>query len=269
MYEIAPSQVARAVDILKNGPMHARTFAEKMWPGRHNNPGKASKAGHAVLQRLGAVGYVERAGDLWLLRGFPRSSVDSSAVQSATGPAFGPPTPSPMGLPMRSPVGSGVQLPTGSPIGSPDEQLERQRLQELVALADSEVVGVTHDVALGNLRIRGMFVDDCVVEACSFAVLGGRSINVYPPGPGGMLVNLSPAEAAHALFLKWKQSGVAPELPYRGGSAWLTLDDGVVAARGCWRPLGAPPQWQTLEEPLGNRIARQRAEAGLGPPVQR
>ena len=47
------------------------------------------------------------------------------------------------------------------------------------------------------------------------------------------------------------------------------VDDGVVAARGCWRPLGAPPQWQTLEEPLGNHLARQRAEAGLGPPVQR
>lgn len=263
MYEISQSQVSRAVDVLKNGPMQAKTFAEKMWPGRHSNPGKASKAGHAVLQRLGAVGYVEKAGDLWLLRGFPRSSTDGSAVQSATGSAFGPAMQSPMGPPTVSPVGLPTQPPTGSPIGQPDEQLERQRLGQLVSLADNPVAGVTHDAVYGNVRVRGHFIDDCLAEACAFAVLRGRSLNVYPP-LGNALVGLSPIEGGRVLHVRWRQSGAVPALPSRG---WILLDDGIASAPNSWRPAGANLQWP--EEPFLERIARQRAEAGLGPAVQR
>jgi hypothetical protein len=129
------------------------------------------------------------------------------------------------------------------------------------------VVGVTHDVALGDIRIRGIPLDACLAEACAFAVLRGRSLNVYPP-TGPMLVALTPAEGARALFVKWRQSGLPPEPPYRGGTAWFLMDDGVAAAPGCWQPLGASRDWRMLEEPFLDRIARQRAAAGLGPPVQ-
>jgi hypothetical protein len=80
-----------------------------------------------------------------------------------------------------------------------------------------------------------------------------------------MIVNLSPVEGARALHLKWKQSGAAPTLPHRNGSAWIVADDGVIAAPGCWKPLGASQQWQALEEPILTRLQRQRAVAGLGP----
>jgi hypothetical protein len=266
MIEITQAQIARSVDVLKSGPMPAKVFAEKMWPGRHKDPGTASRAGHAILHRLGTFGYVEKTGEMWFLRSFSGSTVSAPwvgsrvvpTVQPMSGPLVGPPA-----VPL-------VQSPTGPLVipsaESSDELLARQRLAELVGLADNPVVGVEHDAVYGSLSIRGMRVDACILEACTFAVLQGRSINVYPPA-GSMLVALLPIEGARALHVRWKQSGVPPQLPHRGGSAWITLDDGVVAARGCWRPLGASPQWQTLEEPLGNRIARQRAEAGLGPPV--
>jgi len=267
MYELAQSQIARAVDVLKNGPMQARVFAEKMWPGRHEGkPGKQSKAGHAVLHRLAVVGFVEKAGDLWLLRGFSRSLADGSAVQSATAPAFGLPMQSPMGPPTGSPVGLPTQPPTGSPIGPPDEQLERQRLQQLVGLADEPVPSVSHDGVYGDVRIRGHFVDDCLAEACAFAVLRGRALNVYPQ-TGPMLVALTPIEGGRTLYVRWRQSGIPLEPPYRGGTRWIFLEDGVAAAPGAWRPAGAGRQW--VEEPCLERIARQRAEAGLGPAVGR
>jgi hypothetical protein len=136
------------------------------------------------------------------------------------------------------------------------------RLGQLVALADNPVAGVTHDVALGNVRIRGRFIDDCLAEACAFAVLRGRSINTYPP-VDQMVVGLTPAEGARALYLKWRQSGLPPEPPFRGGVLWINVEDGIASAPNCWQPEGADRYW--TEEPTLQRIARQRAEAGLGP----
>ena len=151
--------------------------------------------------------------------------------------------------------------PTGPRVEQSDEQAERQRLQQLVQLADEPKPTVTHDQTLGDLRIRGAPVDRCLAEACAFAVLRGRSLNVYPP-TGAMLVALTPVEGGRALHVRWRQSGVPPELPGRG---WLFFDDGVASAPGCWKPEGAGRQWP--EEPFLERIARQRAAAGLGPPV--
>jgi hypothetical protein len=276
MYEITQAQIARSVDVLKNGPMPARTFAEKMWPGRHEESGRAKIAGNTVLHRLGKLGYVEKAGDLWFLRSFsntvPMGLGAGLGTESGGGLGTQLPVGLPAGFPAQLPTSSPTTLPavspTSSPGGFPGDQSERSRLGQLIALADGSVAGVTHDIALGNVRIRGVLVDACIAEACAFAVLRGGSLNVYPP-VGEMIVNLSPAEGARALFLRWKQSGLAPELPHRGGSAWLTADDGMIAARGAWKPAGAGPQWQVLEEPLADRIARQRAAAGLGLPVVR
>lgn len=263
MYEIAQSQIARAVDVLKNGPMPARTFAEKMWPGRHESAGSAKIAGNTVLHRLGKLGYVEKAGDMWFLRGF------SNSASNMLGTEFGGGSGGVLGT--QLPAVSPAQLPTGTlattPGGSPNELLEQSRLQQLVQLADAPVPSVTHDAVLGNIRIRGLFVDDCISEACAFAVLRGRSLNAYLPD-GPMLVGLTPVEGARALHLRWKQSGMPPEPPHRGGSAWITAVDGVIALPGCWKPLGAGPQWESLEEPILARLQRQRAAAGLGPPVQ-
>lgn len=143
-----------------------------------------------------------------------------------------------------------------------ERQREARQLAYLVGLADEPVPAVTHDRALGNIRVRGFFLDQCLAEACAFAVLRGRSINVYLP-VGAMVVGLQPIEGARALHLKWRQSGVPPELPGRG---WLLFDDGVASAPGCWKPEGAGRQWS--EEPFLERIQRQRAAAGLGPAVQ-
>jgi hypothetical protein len=246
--------------------MPARTFAEKMWPGRHGEPGRAKIAGNTVLHRLGKLGYVEKAGDLWFLRGFsnPSSGGLGTELGAGLGSGLGTQFPAglPAGFPTQLPTVSTAALPAGSTTASPDDQAERLRLGQLVALADNPVAGVTHDVALGNVRIRGRFIDDCLAEACAFAVLRGRSINTYPP-VDQMVVGLTPAEGARALYLKWRQSGLPPEPPFRGGVLWINVEDGIASAPNCWQPEGADRYW--TEEPTLQRIARQRAEAGLGP----
>jgi hypothetical protein len=123
------------------------------------------------------------------------------------------------------------------------------------------VATVTHDAAFGDLAIRGAVLDGVLVEACALVVLLGRSANVYPPcGAPYMLVDLSPAEGARALFLRWAQSGQPPE-PARPG-AWIRVPDGFIATSGFWRPAGAPAGWVDPED-VRVRVGRQRAAAGL------
>ena len=172
----------------------------------------------------------------------------------------------PAGFPTQPIAVLPTQPTTGSLGASPDEQTERLRLGQLVGMADSDVAGVTHDGVFGDVRIRGRFVDDCLTEACAFAVLRGRPLNVYPL-TGSMLVALTPIEGGRALYIRWRQSGLPPEPPFRGGTGWLLLNDGIAAAPGFWRPVGADRRW--IEEPCLERIQRQRAEAGLGPAVGR
>src|ERR1700684_466183 len=76
MYEVKQAHVARAVDILRGGPLTAAAFAAKMWPDRRNEDGgershsQLSHAGHAFLRRLGTLEYVDRVGGLWAIRQF-------------------------------------------------------------------------------------------------------------------------------------------------------------------------------------------------------
>ncbi len=261
MYEISQSQVSRAVDVLKNGPMPAETFAGKMWPGRHAKFGRAKIAGNTVLHRLGKLGYVEKAGNLWFLRGFSNSGSSGLGTELGAGLGGEIRTQLPVELPARLITALPAQPIAGSSSVSLEDQTERLRLQQLVGLADAAVVGVTHDAVYGNVRVRGHFIDDCLAEACAFAVLRGRSLNVYPP-LGNALVGLSPIEGGRVLHVRWRQSGAVPALPSRG---WILLDDGIASAPDNWRPAGANLQWP--EEPFLERIARQRAEAGLGPAV--
>jgi hypothetical protein len=260
MYEVKQASIARAIDVLRNAPMTAAQFALKMWPDReYKSDSRASQGGHILLRRLSELGYLERIGDLWMIRRVSAGFSEGSAA-------------GPVDHLIDRPVDHLTARPVdhllnGSANGSTEGQADRLRLRELVGLADRPVLSVSHDAVYGNLSIRGMSVDSCIAEACAFAVLQGRSINVYPPD-GPMLVGLQPVEAARVLRLRWQQSGQPPELPYRGGSAWIIGDDGIIAARGCWKPAGAGPQWQVHEEPIENRIARQRAEAGLGPAIQ-
>jgi hypothetical protein len=123
------------------------------------------------------------------------------------------------------------------------------------------VGSVTHDAAIGDIRIRSIALDGALVEACALIVLSGKSANVYPPcGALHMLVGLSPAEAARALFLSWSQSGQSPELARPG--AWIRVPDGAVACPGFWRPAGAPSGWVDPED-VRARVQRQRSAAGL------
>jgi hypothetical protein len=134
-------------------------------------------------------------------------------------------------------------------------------LIHLVELATEPVPTVTHDAAFGNLAVRSIAFDDVLAEACGLVVLSGRNANVYPPCSAPcMLVALSPAEAARALFLKWHQSGQPPELPRR--SAWIVAPDGFVASSFSWRPADAPAGWVDPED-VRARIQRQRVNAGL------
>jgi hypothetical protein len=75
-----------------------------------------------------------------------------------------------------------------------------------------------------------------------------------------MLVGLQPAEGARALYLRWSQSGQPPDLARSG--AWITVEDGVLATPGYWRPAGASRGWMDPED-VRMRIQRQRAAAGL------
>ena len=249
MFEVKPAQIARAVDILQYGPLTASAFAMKMWPDRGYSNGRASQAGHLLLRTLNDRGFVEHVGDLWTIRRISGRYSEPLPVSPSVGHQEN----------LSERLREGLSDHQGDRLS--EEQAERHRLGHLVSLADSPVDGVTHDVALGNLRIRGTRVDACISEACAFAVLRGRSLNVYP-FYGEMLTALQPAEAARALFIRWRQSGRPPELPGRG---WFLLDDGVATAPSAWRPQGAGREWR--EEPIVQRIARQRAAAGLGPPV--
>ncbi|MGO9835100.1 MAG: hypothetical protein ACLP1X_12875, partial [Polyangiaceae bacterium] len=70
MYEVKQAQVARAVDVLRAGPLTAAQFAARMWPDRERDSGRQAQAGHALLHRLGELGYVERIGEFWAIRRF-------------------------------------------------------------------------------------------------------------------------------------------------------------------------------------------------------
>lgn len=272
VYEIKQAHVARAIDILRAAPLTAVQFAVRMWPDRRNPDGgeltrtQRSHAGHAFLRRMGELGYVLRTGDLWTIRPF---SVPGSAAPSANGFA----DPSAAGLPdglhyaplngstNGLPNGLAHHPPNGLAHGAPDDQSERQRLARLVQQAVDAHPSVTHDVAFGDIKVRGATLDEAIADACAIIVLSGRSANVYPPcGAPAMLVGLQPAEGARALYVRWQQSGAPPELPRL--CAWITTEDGIVATSGFWRPAGAPASWVDPED-VRVRIARQRAGAGL------
>jgi hypothetical protein len=243
VYELRPAQVARALDVLRAGPLTAAEFARRVWPERSaaRTPGRQAQSGHAVLQQLGKLGYVQRVGEYWMLRTFQQSSAEVTADRSA--------------------LGAADPLPIQPPVGPPDEQADLLRLHRLVRLADAPVDGVSHDAALGDIAIRGEPLTDCLAEACAYVVLRGRTMNVYLPGEDAeMLVGLSPAEAARALHVRWRQTGVPPE-PHNE-LAWLYGDDGIIADG--WSPVGVDLcEWWEREEPLDQRIRRQRQAAGL------
>lgn len=253
MYEVKQAQVARAIDILRGGPLTASQFAGKMWPDREYKIGRDAQAGHAFLRRLGEIGYVDHVGEYWAIRRHQPSSGDGSAV----GTAVGLPDPLAVGLP----DGLGNGLPVHPSVQQPDGQADRLRLARLVQQATDPVKSVTHDAVFGDLKVHRAALDGALVEACAIVVLAGRSANVYPPcGAPKMIVGLSPAEGARALYLRWTQSSQAPDLPRF--SAWITIEDGIVAMPGFWRPAGAPEGWMDPED-VRARVARQRAAAGL------
>jgi hypothetical protein len=249
MYEVKQAQVARAVDVLRAGPLTAAQFAARMWPDRERDPGRQAQAGHALLRRLDELGYIERIADFWAIRRFAAVSVDGSAVPSAVGSAV----PSAVELPNELPDHLLLQQPGGEP--------DRLRLARLVQRANEPVQGVVSDVALGNIEVHGAPLDAAITEACALVVLLGRSANIYPPcGAPRMIVGLQPAQGARALFLRWSQSGQMPDIPREG--AWITTEDGAVASPTYWRPAGAPASW-IEPEGLLERVARQRAAAKL------
>jgi hypothetical protein len=250
MYELKQAHVARAVDVLRAGPMTAAAFALKMWPDRcgGRTPGQHSKMGHGVLRRLGELNYVERVGNMWMVRRFDGHSGSDSATDGASGDHLVAHS-----IPVASLVGPATE--------SLEERTKRSRLARLVQQATEPVLSVTHDAAFGNLAIRAVAIDDTLVEACAFTVLFGRGVNVYPPCSAPcMLVGLQPAEAARALYLRLSQSGVMPDPPRAG--AWIVLQDGIVATPGFWRPSGAPAWWVDPED-VRARVGRLRAAAGL------
>jgi hypothetical protein len=258
MYELKQAAVARAIDVLRGGPLTAAAFAVKMWPDRvvGRTPGQHSKMGHAFLQRLGQLNYVERVGDLWMVRRFGGDTGGAAGDPSKFAPPVAPPVGLPGGLPTWSPAGS----PTGLVNGQAALQPEQLRLTRLVGQATEPVPTVTHDAAFGDIAIRGAALDGVLVEACAIVVLSGRRMNVYPPFAPHMLVGLAPAEGARALYLRWQQSGAPPELARPG--AWITVEDGIVAAPSFWRPADAPAGWFDQED-VRTRIGRQRRAAGL------
>lgn len=281
MIEIKQATVARAIDILRGGPMTAAQFAAKMWPERtkDHTPGERSRAGHPLLRQLAQVGYVQRVGDLWMLRlvgtadglrDFPVATAvgtaDGLAVGLPVALAVGPP----VGLGVAPAVGAADRLPERVPNEPPRNEAERRadldRLHRLVAFATEPVATVTHDAVLGNIEIRAWPLDELLEEACAWTVLQGRSQNVYPPVGGEtaeMLVALTPVESARALYLRWQQSGRPPEL--LNERAWLVADDGLIAGPWAWMP----PEYTDwgvwlCERTFGaEQIRRQREGAGL------
>src|SRR5271167_2485918 len=85
MYDLKPAEVSRAIDVLRNVALSAADFSMKMWPDRMGSDGQPrsrgshSLAGNALLHRLGALGYVERIGDLWTVRRISAGSPGSPA----------------------------------------------------------------------------------------------------------------------------------------------------------------------------------------------
>jgi|HubBroStandDraft_2_1064218.scaffolds.fasta_scaffold01740_6 hypothetical protein len=268
MYEVKQAAIARAIDILRGGPLTAAAFAVKMWPDRAQGrtPGQHSKMGHSFLRRIGELNYVSRIGDLWTVSVFDGRSAGIQAVHgesngypSAVGYPV-PPPPNGYGTPNGYPTQHFAGPATGLQDRQATGQAERERLARLIGQATEPVPTVTHDAAFGDLAIRGVAVDAALGEACAIVVLSGLRKNVYPPCGAPMLVGLAPAEGARALYLRWVQSGSPPELPRPG--AWVVIPDGVVATPGYWKPLGAPVGWVDPED-VRTRIGRQRAAAGL------
>jgi len=269
MYEVKQAAIARAIDILRGGPLTAAQFAVKMWPDRctDRTPGQHSKMGHSFLRRLGELNYVSRIGSLWTVSVLDGRSAGGQTTNGyfdsrdvAGGYPVGPP-PNGYGTPGGYPAHPFAGQSSGLVNGQAAEHAERQRLIRLVELATEPVPTVTHDAAFGNLAVRGIAFDDALAEACGLVVLSGRNANVYPPCSAPyMLVALSPAEAARALFVRWHQSGQPPELPRR--SAWIRIPDGFVATPGAWRPVGALASWVDPED-VRVRVQRQRHAAGL------
>jgi hypothetical protein len=255
MYEVKQAQVARAIDVLRAGPLTAAQFAIKMWPDRAagRSPGQHAKMGHGLLRRLGELTYVDRVGHLWMVH-------RADGAVSSNGPAVHDDAYSHFTAGSTA-GGLPVSLPVGLPNTSPNDQVQQQRLARLIQQATEPLAPVTHDVAFGDLAIRGVPLDAALLEACAVVVLAGRTLNVYLPCTAPqMLVGLSPAESARALFLTWTRSGNPPALPRPG--AWITIDDGIVATPGFWRPQGASAGWIDPED-VRTRIARQRGAAGL------
>lgn len=266
MYDVKAAEVSRAIDVLRGGAITAAEFSMRMWPDRERETrGKHSLAGHAFLQRLGALGYVDRVGDLWVIRSFSPGPAGSTAG-AAAGPALGPLGSALPGyaqaLPLGDPPVSRGASPWGPSPAPPSTRAgEGERLVRLVSPATDPVASVTHDAALGNLAVRGFELDPAITEACAACVLSGRSENVYPPcGAPRMMVGLQPGEAARALYLRWQQSGRAPEPPREG--AWIRVGDGIVATPGFWRPSGAGAGWVEPED-VRVRVARLRRVEGL------
>jgi len=265
MYEMKQATIARAIDILRAGPMTGAAFAARMWPERvvGKSHGMQTKMAHALLRRIAELNYIERVGDLWMVRHFggaPDANANGSFSHGgANGHAVGlvPTSGSLMGPLLELPAGSANGLVNGQAT----ELAERTRLLRLVGQATEPVASVTHDAAFGNLAIRGAPLDAALVEASALVVLLGQNANVYPPcGAPQMLVGLSPAEGARALYLRWSQSGRPPDLPR--SSAWIRVPDGFVATSGAWRPVGALASWVDSED-VRVRVQRQRHAAGL------
>jgi hypothetical protein len=245
MYELKQALIVRALGVLRASPLTAAQFARKMWSDRDRQPGRESQAGYALLRQLAAPGYVERVGDLWRIRRFAGVSRVASADRSADGPA--------------------VELPDLLPNRPHDDwldpQLDLPRLHRMVRMANAPVDGVTHDGVLGDIRVKGHFLNNCVAEACAIVVLFGKTANIYPACDSEMTVGLRPIEAARALFLRWQQSGVATSFPDE--DRWLRADDGLIAVSDCFIPAGQDPDNWVEEEPIDERIQRQRLAAGL------
>ncbi len=199
-----------------------------------------------MLRQLGDAGYVERVGDLWMIRKIAAVFPDGTADRSAH----------------RSAVEVPELLPAGLQDDPSDEYADGPRLHRLVRLADAPVDTVTHDRALGDILVRGEFLTCCLADACGLVVLRGCSSNVYlPREDDNMIVGLRPVEAARALFLQWNQSGTPPELPHLAG--WFFVDDGFAADFEAWAPRDAD-DWGVDVESWVERMQRQRAAAGLG-----
>lgn len=224
--------------------------------------------GHALLNPLLQVGYVQKVGDLWTLRSVG-TAVGTGEFPSATavGTAVGLPVPPPLGLPEGLPVvpAHGPPWspmdeirPAGFDVWEPDPSARLRRLRMLVALATEPHASVTHDATLGDIAVRGWELDEWMTQACALAVLRGKSMNAYPHYGDEMIVALTPIEAARALFLQWRR-GKPPELPNE--EVWIFLDDGVATLPAC--PDGIIDEDDECNVPLPRRIHRQRRAAGL------